>query len=179
MREYGSFMAGLAHESPTPGPASFVVEVVWRTHLLHTQDYASDCTVLCDGATLIDHSNATLDCTQYATSKCCFRGALPSHGLGTAPWPMAVDLVAAMRRQQGFMRTMLSQRELLETERCIEAAVENYRGFLEQMRLRSEPLEPTPLVDLVWHTHQQHPARYAQECIAIVGHQVDHDDDLD
>ena len=29
------------------------------------------------------------------------------------------------------------------------------------------------------HTHQQHPVRYAKDCVAIVGHQVDHDDDLE
>lgn len=38
---------------------------------------------------------------------------------------------------------------------------------------------PTLLVDMVWHTHQQMPAKYAADCIRIVGMFLDHDDDVD
>jgi hypothetical protein len=32
-------------------------------------------------------------------------------------------------------------------------------------------------VDLVWHTHQQWPLRYASDCLRIVGYEINHDDD--
>ena len=44
---------------------------------------------------------------------------------------MGLDLVAAARRQQRFMATMLEQRGELETKPAIAAAVKEYRKFLE------------------------------------------------
>jgi hypothetical protein len=61
---------------------------------------------------------------------------------------LGLDLVAAMRRQESFMRSMLARRALLEARDCIEAAVRDYCAFLRAMR-HSECLEPSPLVDLV------------------------------
>jgi len=52
-----------------------------------------------------------------------------------------------------------------------------YRDFLERVKHSAVPLEPTPIVDLVWHTtHQQFPARYAVECRRIAGSFMDHSD---
>ena len=61
---------------------------------------------------------------------------------------LGLDLVEAMRRQQGFMRSMLAERALYEDRRVVEGAVRDYCAFLFAMR-ESEALEPTPLVDLV------------------------------
>ena len=38
---------------------------------------------------------------------------------------------------------------------------------------------PSKTLDLVWHTHQLHPRRYAQECALIAGSIINHvpDDD--
>ena len=179
--EYRSFMA---HKADNRGGSvnipPLAVEVVWRTHLLHPMDYAIDCAALVlnshtanDESALIDHSSVNV----HTFDHCAHRPCAPITDQRRC-WP-ATDLVAAMRRQQPFMRQMLAQREALETEQCLTEAVNNYRGFLEQVRLSPMGVEPTPLVDLIWHTHQQHPVRYAKDCVAIVGHQVDHDDDLE
>lgn len=61
---------------------------------------------------------------------------------------LGLDLVEAMRRQQGFMSSMLAERALYEDRRVVEGAVRDYCAFLFAM-CESEALEPTPLVDLV------------------------------
>ena len=43
------------------------------------------------------------------------------------------------------------------------------------MRL-SPVLAPTPIVDLVWHTHMLFPRAYQRECVRLAGHEVHHDD---
>ena len=65
------------------------------------------------------------------------------------------------------MQRMLAQRQAVATSASISAAVEGYHAFLRQMRLRPIGLEPSALVDLVWHTHQQHPVRYVLPSLSI------------
>ena len=88
---------------------------------------------------------------------------------------LGVDLVAAVRRQQSFMSSILAQRALLATRSAVEQAVGDYIGFLSAMR-HVDALEPSALVDLVWHTHQQMADRYHKDCVRIAGRLVDHDD---
>ena len=88
-----------------------------------------------------------------------------------AAWA-AVDLVAAVRRQHGFMRAMAAARS---GPSALAAAVAAYGRFLALARHTDEALAPTPAVDLVWHTHQQAPARYFVECVAVAGRLLDHD----
>ena len=88
---------------------------------------------------------------------------------------LGVDLVAAIRRQESFMRSILAQRALLETRSAVEQAVGDYIGFLSALR-HVDALEPSALVDLVWHTHQQMTDRYHEDCVRIAGRLLDHDD---
>ena len=90
---------------------------------------------------------------------------------------LGLDLVAAMRRQQKFMRAMVAERGRYEREEVLSDAIAEYHVFLKRVKHSEVPLEPTPIVDLVWHTHQQFPARYAVECRRLAGSFVDHDDD--
>jgi hypothetical protein len=83
-----------------------------------------------------------------------------------------------MRRQQRFMRSVLADRETNERVEVISDAIAAYADFLEIVKHSVTPLEPSPIVDLVWHTHQQFPARYGAECRRLAGSFVDHDDDL-
>ena len=76
------------------------------------------------------------------------------------------------------MSSILSQRAILETRSAVEAAVSDYILFLSSMR-HSDALEPSSLVDLVWHTHQQMTDRYHQDCLRIAGRLIDHDDTPD
>jgi hypothetical protein len=88
-----------------------------------------------------------------------------------------IDLGAAIQRQAKFMRQVLEIRSIIESAGVVAAAVREYRQFVELAR-STDTLAPTVLVDLVWHTHQQHPERYARECTALAGRLLDHDDDV-
>ena len=76
------------------------------------------------------------------------------------------------------MGSILAQRALLETGSAVEAAIGDYVVFVSKMR-HAEALEPSALVDLVWHTHQQMTDRYHQDCLRIAGRLIDHDDTPD
>jgi len=76
------------------------------------------------------------------------------------------------------MRGMLRDRSRHESAEAIGAALAEYQQFLGRVTLSQAPLEPSPIVDLVWHTHQQFPKRYGAECRRLAGAFVDHDDDL-
>ena len=55
-------------------------------------------------------------------------------------------------------------------------AVGDKRKFLGAMRHCDQVLEPTPLVDLVWHTHQQMLVRYRRDCLRLASRLIDHYD---
>ena len=57
-------------------------------------------------------------------------------------------------------------------------AVQDYHRFLSQLRHSAAPQAPSPLTDLLWHTHMQHPVRYSADCLRLAGRLIDHDDDL-
>ena len=68
-----------------------------------------------------------------------------------------------------------AHRALLETCGAVESAVDDYMVFLSAMR-HTDALEPSAMVDLVWHTHLQMPDRYHKDCVRIAGRLIDHDD---
>ena len=149
--EYVCFLAAHvrrdAGQQGLPGcPAGSAAELAWRVHKLRPIAYLAACQRLESSPLLGD----------------------PQEVLG-------MDLVAAMRRQESFMSSILAQRALLETHSAVEAAVGDYCFFLSAMR-HADALEPSTLVDLVWHTHQQMPDRYHEDCVRIAGRLLDHDD---
>ena len=83
-----------------------------------------------------------------------------------------------MRRQQRFMRGMLADRAALDSEAAIAAAVDEYRAFLDHFHHSAEERVPTPVVDLVWHTHMLDPRRYGCETRKLAGRFVNHEDDV-
>ena len=92
---------------------------------------------------------------------------------------LGVDLVAALRRQQAFMRQALEVlRPEFQTLELAAAAVHEYVGFLSAMR-ETPVIVPTLATDLVWHVHMLFPVRYATECLMLAGHEVDHDDEME
>ena len=148
--DYACFLAAhvrrdTCQEAPPKCPLGPAVELAWRVHKLRPITYLAACERL--------QSSLLHD---------------PHEVLG-------VDLVAAIRRQESFMSSILAQRALLETRSAVEQALGDYIGFLSAMR-HVEALEPSALVDLVWHTHQQMPDRYHKDCVRIAGRLLDHDD---
>ena len=122
------------------------VELAWRVHKLRPIAYLAACERL---------QSSLLPCDPHEV--------------------LRVDLVAAIRRQEIFMSSIVAQRALLETRSAVEQALGDYIGFLSAMR-HVEALEPSALVDLVWHTHQQMTDRYHKDCVRIAGRLLDHDD---
>eukprot|EP01045_Picozoa_sp_COSAG04_P018817 COSAG04_NODE_1770_length_5624_cov_3.175204_8_plen_61_part_01 len=60
------------------------------------------------------------------------------------------------------MEKMLARRGAMESPEYIAAAVESYRKFLGLMKRHpGVTFVPTLAIDLIWHTHQYHPLRYA------------------
>ena len=87
--------------------------------------------------------------------------------------------MAALRRQQAFMRQALEVlRPEFETPGLAAAAVAAYRDFLVAMR-ETPTVVPTLATDLVWHTAMLYPVRYAEQCLRLAGHEVDHDDEAE
>ena len=151
--EYHARMLQGSGRLSSAGSSDIGVELVSRVHRLHPLAYLQ----------------ATAACTRAAAAK-------PTM-VGSREWA-GVDLVRAVRRQAGFMQQVLAARPLLDHADVIADSMRQYRRFLELARGNAQPLAPTVPIDLVWHTHQQHSARYGPECVAIAGHFLDHDDDV-
>ena len=155
-----------------PAPC-FLVELVWRTHLLSPRKYLDACTVLKGQAGIVAHSPAAVEMYAEDDRTNAFGGATVD-----ASW-LGLDLVAALRRQEMFMQSVLSRSAFYGDDVVLGAAVAEYRDFLACIRSSEKELVPSELVDLVWHTHMLFPHRYAAETCALAGSFVDHEDDVE
>ena len=122
----------------------------------------------------VDHVPAPVD--EYAVAAADV-GAATAFFEGSLAW-LGVDLVAALRRQQRFMRDMAAGRAAYDSEAAMGAAVSDYRAFLDHFHHSAEELVPTAVVDLVWHAHMLHPRRYGSETRRLAGRFVNHEDDV-
>ena len=150
----------------------FAAELCWRVHLLSPFIYAKYCEK--NFGKLIDH--VALPVGEYPIE------APDAEPAGDAPSakPLAAFLVPAIRRQQDFMEKMLARRGVMESPAYMAAAVESYLKFLGLMKKHEGvTLVPTLAIDLVWHTHQYYPVRYAAECEAVAGRAINHDDSIE
>ena len=69
----------------------------------------------------------------------------------------------------------------MSNEFYLEGAVARYKGFLHLIRRNRERSiksfsVPTYDIDLMWHTHQLHPASYCKDLVEIMGKVLEHDD---
>ena len=178
-REYHHFLLETIRSEGSDGKQqqqqpTFAVELIWRAHLLGPAAYAKDCAALRGGeAKLIGHSLAE----GYSYSSRA-PSASPIAALAGMPAAWHTELVASVRRQEGFMRQMLElRRGGAVSTKHIAAEVENYRAFLSDAATAEQALAvPGLVLDLVWHTHMLDPVRYVEESIAISGRLIDHDD---
>lgn len=63
----------------------------------------------------------------------------------------------------------------------LEEAVARYKGFLHLIKRNIDRsihrfCVPTYDIDLIWHSHQLHPASYCEDLVAIMGKVLEHDD---
>jgi hypothetical protein len=92
---------------------------------------------------------------------------------------MNFDMVSAIRRQEPFMQDILKIESEYGNTVAISKAIQEYNKFLELFKYgNKENLAPVPIVDLIWHTHQQFPQKYKKECESITGVFLDHDDSV-
>jgi hypothetical protein len=167
--------ASTAEAAEVGGTAAFPLEVIRQVHMLHPKHYRECVRARGEGDT-----SSTTGAGDEMLSLLLAEAA---NG--------GINLVAAVRRQEAFMKGMLAQRLVLESVPVVTAAIAEYRRFISRLRLRCSDGEeaedpgagrglapPTLLVDLVWHTHQQHPGRYGEDCLRLAGVFVDHDDDV-
>ena len=146
----------------------FTAELCWRVHLLSPFIYAKYCRK--NFGKIVDH--VTLPVGEYPIEP-------PDHPSPAKPL-LASFLVPAIRRQQDFMEKMLARRGAMESPEAIAAAVESYGKFLGLMKRHpGVTFVPTLAIDLIWHTHQYHPVRYAAECQAVAGRAINHDDSIE
>lgn len=69
----------------------------------------------------------------------------------------------------------------INSDLYLEGAVARYKGFLHLIRRNKERsiksfTVPTYDIDLIWHTHQLHPASYCKDLVDIMGKVLEHDD---
>ena len=172
---YARFLRTAANSDgrSSDGVPCFAVELCWRVHLLSPFIYAKYCEK--NFGKLIDH--VALPVGEYpieAPDSAELAGDAPSAK------PLAAFLVPAIRRQQEFMEKMLARRGVMESPEYMSAAVESYVKFLGLMKKHEGvTLVPTLAIDLIWHTHQYYPVRYAAECEAVAGRAINHDDSIE
>merc|ERR1711988_1309813 len=166
---------------------SLLVEVVWRTHLLRPAAYLAACERWSPNgadsadaaAVLVDHTPedaAVMGAYTYVSSLAA--DSISDDGSGR-DMDLGMDLVAAVRRQQAFMRSMLIERQSFDNRGTAEAALSEYHAFLGRIKHSPMPLTPSVAVDWIWHTHMLFPHRYVAECLRIAGSSVDHNDDIE
>ena len=69
----------------------------------------------------------------------------------------------------------------MNNDHFLEAAVARYKGFLHLIKRNKERsircfCVPTYDIDLIWHTHQLHPASYCKDLVESLGKILEHDD---
>ncbi|KAI3962345.1 hypothetical protein MKX01_005347 [Papaver californicum] len=69
----------------------------------------------------------------------------------------------------------------MKHELFLEGSVARYKGFLHLIKRNRERsinlfCVPTYDIDLIWHTHQLHPAAYCKDVVQVTGKLLEHDD---
>ncbi|XP_076927584.1 glycine-rich domain-containing protein 1-like [Bidens hawaiensis] len=89
------------------------------------------------------------------------------------------DFTLAIERQSPFFYQV--SRPHVKSDLFLKAAVARYKGFLHLIRRNRERslkrfCVPTYDIDLMWHTHQLHPASYCKDLTELIGKVLEHDD---
>ena len=69
----------------------------------------------------------------------------------------------------------------MHDQRFLEEALARYKGFLYLIKTNQENKMklfrvPTYDVDVMWHSHQLHPATYCHDMLKLIGRVLEHDD---
>ncbi|XP_062595714.1 uncharacterized protein LOC134257087 [Saccostrea cucullata] len=146
--------------------------------------YVSDCLRTCN--TEVNHSlTPTIDAagTEQLWSKkypdVNFNVNLVETGIKLPSYESRIqyDLEAAAERQQMFYYQVSLPH--YTDEKFLQNAIKRYKQFLTLKRLNPESfVVPCYDVDLIWHSHQVHPAGYKKDTETLLGKLFNHDDSV-
>ncbi|KZV58438.1 hypothetical protein F511_22122 [Dorcoceras hygrometricum] len=189
----------LAKHSESPifeGPlvVPFDCEWIWHCHRLNPVRYKSDCEEFY--GRILDNDNvvSSLDGTSGSETEKVwkmlyssepydleFSSALQDNAYAKKGDEKCTkyDLISAVQRQNSFFYQV--SRAHMNDDRYLEGSVARYKGFLHLIKRNTEKSiksfsVPTYDIDLIWHTHQLHPASYCQDLLEIMGKVLNHDD---
>ncbi|XP_057784320.1 glycine-rich domain-containing protein 1-like [Salvia miltiorrhiza] len=169
-------------------------EWIWHSHRLNPIRYKKDCEEFY--GRIIDNKNviSSVEGTSKKQTEDVWKTLFPGEpfeldlelqqenisGQGVVEEKFTkYDLVSAVQRQTPFFH-QVSQLHMNDS-RYIEGAVARYRGFLHLIKRNKEQgiksfVVPTYDIDLIWHTHQLHPASYGEDLLKLMGRILEHDD---
>ncbi|XP_057724758.1 glycine-rich domain-containing protein 1-like [Arachis stenosperma] len=171
-------------------------EWIWHCHRLNPVRYKSDCMDLY--GRILDDLNVVSSIlgTSNEESEKIWNTMYPSEPyelhldsdsfqdfdenlLGDPESTTKYDLISAVKRQTTFFYQV--SRPYWNDDTFLEGAVARYKGFLYLIKRNKERsmrrfCVPTYDVDLIWHSHQLHPASYCKDLVAIMGKVLEHDD---
>jgi hypothetical protein len=168
------------------------VHWIWHCHMLSPYNYQVDCQQIV--GKVVDHAvrstedliaarkkTARIWKEKYATEPFDLVLTLPSSEPAIQPLYTRVsryDLAAAVGRQAKFFYNVSLPH--YKDDRFLSFAAERYKKFLYVKQQHQDALLiPCYDIDLLWHTHQLHPAVYEKDTIRILGRMLNHDDSLD
>ncbi|CAN6584281.1 unnamed protein product [Malus baccata var. baccata] len=170
-------------------------EWIWHCHRLNPVRYVTDCANLY-GRILVNHnivSSVQGTCKKKTEeiwiklypeepyeldmSSCLSHGSAKNYYATSES--TKYNLVSAVRRQIPFFYQV--SRSYVNDNLFLEGAVDRYKGFLHLIKRNRERsitrfCVPTYDIDLIWHSHQLHPASYCKDLVAIMGKVLEHDD---
>ncbi|KAM1014348.1 hypothetical protein TB2_044174 [Malus domestica] len=170
-------------------------EWIWHCHRLNPVRYVTDCANLC-GRILVNHnfvSSVQGTCKKKTEeiwiklypeepyeldmSSCLSHGSAKNYYATSES--TKYNLASAVRRQIPFFYQV--SRSYMNDNLFLEGAVDRYKGFLHLIKRNRERsitrfCVPTYDIDLIWHSHQLHPASYCKDLVAIMGKVLEHDD---
>lgn len=157
---------------------------MWHCHLLAPVAYVNDCARVCN--TEIDHSLTPqvdrADTEQLWSKKypgINFNINLVETGVKPPSYESHIqyDLEKAAERQRSFFYQVSLPH--YNDEKFVQNAITRYRHFLTLKRLNPESfVVPCYDVDLIWHSHQVHPAAYKRDTETTLGKLFNHDDSV-
>ncbi|XP_068312580.1 glycine-rich domain-containing protein 1-like [Pyrus communis] len=170
-------------------------EWIWHCHRLNPVHYVTDCANLY-GRILVNHNivSSIQGICKKKTEEIWIKlypeepyeldmSSCLSHGSAKNNYATSestkYNLVSAVRRQIPFFYQV--SRSYMNDNLFLEGAVDRYKGFLHLIKRNRERsitrfCVPTYDIDLIWHSHQLHPASYCKDLVAIMGKVLEHDD---
>ncbi|KAG9440060.1 hypothetical protein H6P81_020225 [Aristolochia fimbriata] len=173
----------------------FDCEWIWHCHRLNPVQYKADCEKLYGQILDNKHVVSVVQGISMQQTEKIWSSLYPEepYELNFSNFPLKnslenlyeaelgiqYDLASAVKRQSSFFYQV--SRPHMHDSHFLQGAVARYKGFLHLIKRNKEKAlrrfcVPTYDIDLIWHSHQLHPASYCKDLIEILGRVLEHDD---